>query len=359
MKNLLITICFLAIEVLPVGAQQTTQKIIIDEGKMTELNDLLKIQTDIGRFSGSAIVAQDGKPIFVYASGMANKRFEVPNKLDTKFNLGSLNKMFTAVAILQLVETGKIGIDDPIAKYLDNFPSEVSQKVTIRQLLNMSNGWGDYWQNRYYLAYKDRLRSVSDYIGFIKDIPLQFDPGTNIIHSNIGFEVAGAIIEKVSGMDYFEYIREYVYKPAGMVNSDSYDRDAPVENMAVGYTDLHPLDTKRKGFNWENTYILSPRGTPAGGGYSTAEDMLKYDMAIRSNRLIGEEYVHFMSNGFKGNIGDSRVKTIDKSAGGISGVSTFYVCDWEYCITLIVLTNVDHPVAIDLGNEILKILGFQ
>lgn len=339
--------------------EQNKQEVAVTQETIKKVDDFLKSKAEEGLFSGTALIAQDGKPIFVKSEGFANKSYHIPNKPDTKFNLGSINKSFTSVAILQLVEAGKIGIDDPIGKYLDNFPKDIAEKVTIRQLLNMSNGWGDYWQNEYYLAHKDQLRSVSDYIEFIKDIPLQFEPGTNTIHSNIGFEVAGAIIEKVSGMDYFNYIREHIYKPAGMLNSDYYDRDAIVENIAVGYTNYHPADKKRTGFEWANTYILSPKGTPAGGGYSTVEDMLKYDMAVRNNKILGEEYVNFLSSGYRGNIGDPINKKLAKAAGGAYGVSTFFARDWNSGYTIVVLTNVDHPVGSDIGNEIVKIISLE
>jgi len=332
-------------------------EVLLTTEKIREIREYLRQQAVAGQFSGTALVAEKGNPVLIESAGMASKRYQAPNKSDTKYNLGSLNKSFTSVSILQLVEAGKIGIDDPIGKYLDLFPNEISETVTIRQLLNMSNGWGDYWQNRYFLEHKDNLRTLADYMTFIRDIPLDFEPGTKTQHSNIGFEVAGAIIEKVSGMDYFDYIRKNIYQPAGMVNSDSYDRDSPVENMATGYTNHHQLDTLRKGWQWENTYILAPRGTPAGGGYSTVEDMLKYDNAIRSGKILGSPHVDFMSNGYKGNIGNPVEKTLNKGAGGAAGVSTFYARDWKNGISVVVLTNIDHPVAPQIGDEILKIMG--
>jgi len=279
---------------------------------------------------------------------------------DTKFNLGSLNKSFTAVAVLQLVEAGLVGIDDPIGKYLDVFPKEVAEKVKVRHLLTMGSGWGDYWGHPYYLQHKDELRTVSEYMEFIKGIPLDFEPGTRTQHSNIGFEVAGALIEKVSGMDYFAYIRDRIYRPAGMGNTDTFDRDSAVENLAVGYTNQHPLNESATDFRWENTYILAPRGTPAGGGYSTVEDMLKYDAALRSGKLVGKPCVDFMQNGYRGNIGDPFVPgRVLRGAGGASGVSTFYARDVRSGYTIVILTNVDNPAAIEIGNEIIKIMGLE
>lgn len=317
-------------------------------------------QARLGRFSGAALIAKDGKPLLLESAGMASRRFRAPNGIDTKFNLGSLNKSFTAVAVLQLVEAGLVGIDDPIGKYLDVFPKDVAEKVKVRHLLTMGSGWGDYWGHPYYLQHKDGLRTVPEYMEFIKGIPLDFEPGTRTQHSNIGFEVAGALIEKVSGMDYFSYIRERVYKPAGMTETDTYDRDSAVENLAVGYTNQHPLNDSATDYRWENTYILSPKGTPAGGGYSTVEDMLKYDTALRAGNLIGKKYVDFMQNGYQGNIGDPFVpRRVLRGAGGASGVSTFYARDVRNGYTIIILTNVDNPAAIEIGNEIIKIMGLE
>jgi CubicO group peptidase (beta-lactamase class C family) len=317
-------------------------------------------QARLGKFSGTALIARDGNALLRETAGLASKRFRVPNRVDTKFNLGSLNKIFTAVAVLQLVEAGKIGIDDPIGKYLDGFPTEIGDKVKVRHLLTMGNGWGDYWNHPYFLQHKDELRSVSQYLEFIKTMPLDFEPGTKTQHSNTGFEVAGALIEKVSGRDYFSYIRENIYRPAGMAETDTYDRDSAVENLAVGYTNMHPLNDGASDFRWENTYILSPKGTPAGGGYSTVDDMLKYDTAFRAGKLVGKAYVDFLQNGFQGKIDDPFIpRRVSRSAGGANGVSSFFARDAINGYTIIVLTNVDNPAAIEIGNEIIKILGLE
>jgi CubicO group peptidase (beta-lactamase class C family) len=325
-----------------------------------KIKAFLEEQARAGRFSGTALVAKDGKPLLLESAGLASKRFKAPNNADTKFNLGSLNKSFTAVAMLQLVEAGLVGIDDPIGKYLDMFPKEVGEKVKVRHLLDMSSGWGDYWENPYFLRHKDELRTVADHMAFIKDMPLDFEPGTKSQHSNTGFEVAGAIIEKVTGVDYFAYIRNKIYRPAGMTDTDSYDRDGPAGNLAVGYTNMHPLAGNTTDFRWENTYLLSPRGTPAGGGYSTAGDMLKYDTALRGDKLLGTAYVDFLNSRFQGKIGDPFTpRGVQRSAGGANGVSTFLGRDLRYGYTIIVLTNLDNPVAIEIGNEIIRLLGLE
>ncbi|MBN1271853.1 MAG: beta-lactamase family protein [Candidatus Aminicenantes bacterium] len=323
-----------------------------------ELHELISAKAEDKKFSGVVLVAKDGQPLFHQAYGYASKRFEVRNQKDTKFNLGSINKSFTTVAMIQLLEQKKISLDDPIGKYLENFPPEIADKVTIRHLLNMRSGWGDFWGNEAYLERFSRLRSVSDYMEFIKDMPLDFEPGTNFQHSNTGFDVAGAIIENVTGEDYYEYVRKHIFEPAGMTHSDSYHKDGPVENMAVGYTNMNRNDSEGKGYRWENTYMMPPRGTPAGGGYSTSEDLLKYDQALRNNILLSKPYTDYMFNRCQGKVGDPYIpKGLFRMVGGAPGINAFLAVDIKNGFTIIVLSNYDHPAAVILAREIISIYG--
>lgn len=254
-----------------------------------------------------------------------------------------------------------MSIDDPIGKYIDIFPQEIASKVTIRHLLNMRSGWGDYWANDYFRAHRDQLRTVSNYMEFIKDIPLDFEPGTNFQHSNTGYQVAGAIIETVSGMDYYNYIKKNIYEPAGMTNTDSYHKDGPVQNLAMGYTNMNPNDPNGKGYEWNNMYLMPPRGTPAGGGYSTAEDLLKFDKALRSHKLLSSEYTSYLINRFKGSPDGpfSPPSKVYRILGGAAGVSTFLGMDFRHGYTTIVLSNYDFPVAMDVAEEIIKMLEVE
>lgn len=187
---------------------------------LKDIEAYLKTLAATDQFSGAVLIAKNGKPIFEQAYGLASKAFNVPNRVDTKFNLASINKMFTAVAIAQLVEQGKLSFDAPVIKYLPDYPNKaVAEKVTIHQLLTHTSGLGDYF-NEKFEAKKSRLRAVQDYFSLFVDDPLRFEPGTKWRYSNAGFIVLGAIIEKVSGQDYFDYVREHIFKPAGMNNTD-------------------------------------------------------------------------------------------------------------------------------------------
>src|SRR5687768_14816878 len=198
---------------------------------------------------------------------MANKDFNVPNRVDTKFNLGSMNKMFTGVAIAQLVEKGKLSFDDPLSKFIPDFPDpESAKKIQIKHLLTHTAGLGGYFSKRYQDMSRANLRTVDDMMALAKqDEKLQFEPGTKWQYSNTGMLVLGKVIEIVSGQSYFDYVRENIYKPAGMVNSDSYELDRINTNLAVGY-DKQFTDN---GVAWGNNIFMHVmRGGPQGGGYS-------------------------------------------------------------------------------------------
>ena len=326
---------------------------------LDELDQYLFKKSKGNEFSGAIMIAKNGNPVFKEAYGFASKENDIPNKIDTKFNLGSINKIFTTVAITQLIEKGKLSIDDPIGNYLDMFPKDIAEKVTIRHLLNMRSGWGDYWANKYYLANKDQIRTVSDYIKFIKDIPLDFEPGTNFQHCNIGYEIAGAIIEKISRMDYYDYIKKNIYDVAGMNLSESYFRNESVENLATGYTNLTPQGQTSRAFQSNNLDMLPLRGTPAGGGYSTIGDLLKFDKALRSGELLNAKYTQYVISRFNGSPGDQHSPPSKpfRVAGRAPGVVTFLGLDFQSSYSIILLSNYDQDVASDLADEIINMLG--
>jgi D-alanyl-D-alanine carboxypeptidase len=326
---------------------------------LAELRTWLAQRASADEFSGVVQIAHDSTVLFQEAYGEASRSLGVPNKVDTKFNLGSVNKLITMIAVLQLQEQHLLSLDDPLGRYLDIFPPEIADKVTISQLLSMQSGWGDYWDNPYFKAHRGEMRAVSDYMAFIKDIPLDFEPGTDTEHSNIGFEVAGAIIEKVSGMDYYEYVRKHIYEPAGMHDTDSFNADSVVANMAIGYTNVMPFDTAATGYRWTNANLMPPRGTPAGGGYSTAPDLLKFILALQHNRLLSPDYTRYFFNGLTGKLGDPILplffKGVWRSVGGAWGLSAVVGIDLGGGYSYVILSNFDFPVAMDVFQAIYRI----
>ena len=256
------------------------------EEAATELDNYLQRMTNKDVFSGNVLLAKNEKVLHQSAHGMASKRFEVPNNLQTKFNLGSMNKMFTSVAILQLIEAGKVSLNDKLSKFVDEswFSKDISDKIEIRHLLTHSSGLGSYFNKTYWETSKNSYRNLNDYKPLIANENLSFEPGTDNKYSNTGMFMLGVVIEKVTDKDYFSYIQDHIYTPASMIHSDSYEMDQPVPNLAIGY---HPNPNNESGWN-NNLYVNVLKGGPAGGGFSTVEDLHRFALALTGYKLLGK-----------------------------------------------------------------------
>jgi len=284
--------------------------------------------------------------IFDGAWGLASKRFDVPNHVDTKFNLGSMNKMFTAVAIAQLVERGKLSYDDPLSTYLstDWLPREITEKIQLRHLLTHTSGLGSYFTDEFMNASRARFRTVDDYKPIVSKETLAFEPGTGWSYSNTGFLLLGAVIEKVTGESYFDFVRVNIFKPAGMNDTDSYEMDRPVPNLAIGYT--------KRPDGWYNNILMHVvRGGPAGGGYSTVRDLLKFDQALRSGKLVSAESFQLLTSpkneagspdyGYGFGISGTATDRIVGHNGGFPGISADLKMYLDRGYTIAVLSNYD------------------
>jgi CubicO group peptidase (beta-lactamase class C family) len=224
--------------------------------------------------------------VYERAAGEASKAFHAANMVDTRFNLGSMNKMFTAVAIAQLAAEGRLSLDDPLSKHLDEswLPHEVADQVAIRHCLNHTSGLGSYFNETFWRSSRDLYRAVEDYKPLVAGETLAFAPGASWSYSNTGFLLLGAVIESVTGQSYFDYVSERVYAPAGMTRSDSFEMDRPVEDLAIGYIPEYGEDGGKRYRN--NLFMHVIKGGPAGGGYSTVRDLLAFDVALRSGKLV-------------------------------------------------------------------------
>lgn len=251
-----------------------------------------KLERDAARdkFSGAVLVARNGAPIFSGAYGVADREKKIPNKLGTRFRIGSMNKMFTAVSVLQLVQAGKVNLTDSLGRYLTNYPNkDVASKVTIHHLLTHTGGTGDIFGPEFN-AHRRDLRTLDDYVKLYGKRSLEFEPGSRWAYSNYGFVLLGVVIERVSGESYYDYVRDHVYKPAGMISSGSESEDEVVPERSIGYT--------KSGGSWHpNTDSLPFRGSSAGGGYSTVEDLLRFANALASHKLLGAHYTELLTTG--------------------------------------------------------------
>lgn len=202
-------------------------------------------------FSGVVLIARKGTTIFEKAHGTSDREQKLPNELNTRFNLGSINKRFTKTAIHMLAAQGKLALTDPIGKLLPDYPNTSAAKtVTIQHLLDMRSGIDDFFGVRYEQTPKERFRTMTDYLPLFADKPLEFEPRTSRRYSNGGYIVLGAIIEKVTGTDYYTFVRENIFIPAGMLDTDAFDKDKEVPRRALGYTKFRNTSNG----NWGSNY---------------------------------------------------------------------------------------------------------
>jgi CubicO group peptidase (beta-lactamase class C family) len=307
---------------------------------LARIRTIMDEQSRADLFSGVVLLAYDGQVLWHEARGLASSEYGVPNRPDTRFNLGSINKLFTRVAIGQLAEKGKLALDDKIEKFLPDYPNpEAAAKVTVRQLLDMTSGIGDFFGKNYADTPKDRVRTLNDYLQLFAAEPLIFQPGTNRQYSNGGYIVLGLIIEKVSGESYGDYMRENIYQPAGMESTAHLDADVPATNMASGYTRNwdekdHAAEPRRS-----NLYTRPARGSSAGGGYSRAMDLFKFALALKAGKLLGP-------------LGKEWFDGPQAYAGGAPGINAELDMETVPGWTIVVMGNYDPPAASHVAQKI-------
>lgn len=247
----------------------------------------VKAEAEYDLFSGAVLAARGGQIVYQGAFGYADKKNKIPNTINTKFSVGSVGKTFTGVLVMQLVEQGKIKLTDTLDKYLPDFPYTEKSQIQIRHLLNHTSGLGNYFSHKDYQSKIPVLRKIDDALKLVYDQKPSFEPGTRYQYSNSGMLVLGALIEKVTGMSYREYLKKQLLDPIGMNDSGIYYPEDNVPDRAIGYSKIS-----------DNNYAVETENEfPAfsdGGLYSTVRDMLKYDMALRENRLLSQENKEIM-----------------------------------------------------------------
>lgn len=325
-RLILIFICCLML-MFDIHAQDTNQK--IDE----VMAEFVKLE----QFSGSILVAKDGKVLYSKAFGEANKDHHVKNTLQTKFNIGSAGKIFTGISIMQLAEKGKLEVTDQVIKLLEDFP--YGDQITIHNLLTHTSGMGNYFAHPEFLSQMFHIRSVSDALPLIYDQELMFEiPGEKYAYSNSGIVVLGAIIEKVSGQRYTDYIKENILDPIEMYATDMNYLDEIEENRASGYI-------KSPSGKFTRNIFMMPPANADGGIETTVEDLLKFDQALYGNKLLSEESRKKMFTPFRNNYGycwrieEKYGNTVTWHSGGAPGVSASFRRYIDDNYTLIVLSN--------------------
>jgi D-alanyl-D-alanine carboxypeptidase len=347
----------LGIHIVPRPADQPGQPRLTFSNAVEALDRKAAELAGKDQFSGSVLVAHGGKVALEKAYGLADRDRHTSNTVDTKFRIGSMNKMFTATATLQLVGEGKIDLSAPLGKYLPDYPNrDAAAKVTIRELLTHTGGMGDIFTPEYDQQ-RLQTRELSDYVKLFGSRAPEFEPGSKWSYSNYGFVLLGVVIEKVSGMSYYDYVRKNIFAKAGMHDTDSLPESESVPLRSTGYL--------RKDGKWVvNTDTLPWRGTSAGGGYSTVGDLSRFAEALSSGKLMKPELFAQMTTaqegasqmppgmhyGFGMNVGQGPQGPRFGHGGGAPGMNGELRIYPKTDTVVVVLANLDPPAATRIAD---------
>jgi CubicO group peptidase (beta-lactamase class C family) len=320
-----------------------------DEERVREISAFVTRLADADAFSGVVLIAKDGKPIFQQAYGYADREQRIANELNTRFRLASLNKIFTALAIAQLVEQGKLSYDDPLSKFVPRFSDAKSaKKIRIKHLLSHTSGLGSYF-NPAFFGDIEKMLDVQSVLAIASGEPPAFEPGKGWRYSNTGFQLLGRIIEIVSGKDYFDYMDQTMFKPLKLQDTGfpNYDRAGP--EIALPYELRLGEGDKLEQAVPENRVR---RGGPAGDGATTAADLLRFANALRTGSVVTPATLHLLATpkpelssphygygiGLGGRVG---VRDIIGHGGDFAGTCTEFgmVRDTPSPYTVVILAN--------------------
>lgn len=336
-----------------------TRQAAADSAFVTALRAKLTADAEAEAFSGAVLVARNGSTLFEGAYGLADREKKIPNTMQTQFRVGSMNKMMTAVAILQFVQMGKLKLDATIGAYLPDYPNaDVRTKVTVHHLLTHTGGTGDIFGPEFN-ANRLQLRTTDDYVKLYGARAPQFAPGSQHVYSNYGFILLGAIIERVSGKPYHEHIQEAVLAPTGMALTGFAPEDSLVPGRAIAYGRVG----SSTGPIVDAAPTLPYRGTAAGGGYSSVPDFTKFALAVREHRLLDPTHTALLLNGkipiapglaysygFMDRVIFGR-RTFGHS-GGAAGMNGELVFEANGTYTIVILANFSPPSATQVLNYI-------
>ena len=306
-----------------------------------------RARAEADSLSGIVVVASGDRQLLRYATGYADRSRQAAVDGDTRFNLASLDKFFTRIAIRQLQQQGRLSMDDVVGKHLPDYPNQrVRREVTIRHLYEMRSGMGDFGSDDYATmrARLSELRTLRDYLPLFVDDSLAFPPGTRTRYSNASYVVLGLIIERVTGDTYYDYVQRHIFDVAGMRRSGYFAPTSGDRNTAIGYT-ANPLARAAAdaaaGTRAPNTALLAARGSSSGGGYSTANDLLALGRAVMGHELLDRAHSDSLLDLTFPTLPGVRV---GGWAGGDAGVNTvFYLHSTGH--VLLVLSNYDPPSA--------------
>jgi CubicO group peptidase (beta-lactamase class C family) len=358
------------------------------------LDKVMQSMCNHEQFSGAILIAADDKIIFKKSCGLANRSLNVANNINTKFNLGSVGKLFTSVAIAQLIQEKKLSLSTPIYKIIPSWlpNNENAKKITVGQLLIHASGLGSFMDDQRWKLGSDSglYVTVNDYKPLIHDDKILFTPGMSQNYSNNAYLLLGAIIEAITQTSYSDYLEKNIFKSAGMINTGIWALDEIVPNRAEGYFE----DCIQGKCRWKNNNFEAPFiGSPAGGAYSTIEDLFQFSRHLHQSKLLTKEFTsHLLSTDIALVTNDLKIKPykigdieVAESfspygfagawntygfavwenplllghTGGIQGASAFFATSPDGAYTIIILSNISGSGPIKLYKNIRKILGFS
>jgi|WetSurMetagenome_2_1015567.scaffolds.fasta_scaffold02592_6 CubicO group peptidase (beta-lactamase class C family) len=315
---------------------------VFPQNTFTRIDSLFNQASRLDIFSGVVLIADKDNVQYLKAFGNLDWDKQSPNLTNTKFNIGSIGKLFTQILISQLIQEGKLNLSDNLEKIYPLYNNEDDKKITVKLLLTFSAGLGDYFMIEEFNMHPDKYRSTDALLSIIKKQPLLYEPGTSREYSNSSYVVLGGIIEKLTGKNYLENLKERILNPLEMNNSGFIYKDTKRTNTAKGYI-VNPDGTK------ESTYERMPNvPTPAGGMFSTVEDLLKLDRSLMNdNVLLNDKYKVLLLNRFNADINSTFQELLAEPdfgmgvAGGSPGWNAVYdqIVAGKY--TVIILSNFD------------------
>jgi CubicO group peptidase (beta-lactamase class C family) len=345
---ILLALCLLSVQVSV--AQTPTAKRLA-----TKIDEYMSASVKFEKFSGRILIARDGLPLVTRSYGMANYELKVPNSPKTVFQLGSVSKQFTAMAIMQLQERGKLNVNDSISKYLEDCPA-AWQPITIRHLLTHTSGIVNFsslpdWDDRISVLPYTRSGFVKEF----RNLPLEFVPGEKHQYSNSGYYLLGLIIERVSGKSYREFLSENIFVPLGMKSSNYNEHPTLVVNRATGYY-------------WElDSFISAPNENLAisfasSGIYSTIEDLLLWDKALYTEKLVSRKSLDEIFTplreeyGYGWRINKQFDRQMISHAGRHNGFKAYIARFPSERVTVLVQGNSDRANATRIGTNLAAIV---